>query len=530
VTPDEPASKPPVKVEGKDYDERVYRKGHPPHRVRNALILIALVIVGTYLAWTKSIPFQSHFELHAIFKNAANIRKDSPVRIAGVNVGKVESVESVCSSGLTGNCNSDYSDVTFTVDSNGQPVHSDAQVAIRPRIFLEGNFFLDVSPGSPSAHDLSSGDVIPITQTSTAVQLDQILTSLQAPDRANLQKLLEGYGTALTHKPSAKDDATQDPQVQGLTAAQAINQSFDYGATAARDSAIVNEALQGTEPHDLSNLIAGQARVFTALSGHESQLQGLVTNFNTFAGALADESANLQRSIKLLGPTLQIAEPALRHTNSTLPFLRTFARDLASGIKELPATIAASQPWLDQTAGLLSQNELGYVASQLRAAGPGAGKAAADGRGLLSQIGQLSGCVDNVLIPTSNVVISDSGSGYNFNPTNAPNYREFGYATTGLAGESQVFDGNGPMLRFFSAGGAVPAGGPVPNLRMPVPGGPAPQQDALWGGTTVPPIGTKPVASSEPPFRTDVTCQTNDIPDLNGPAANLGPTSPSIYP
>jgi hypothetical protein len=34
----------------KDYDERVYRKGHPPHRMRNALILIALVVAGTYLA------------------------------------------------------------------------------------------------------------------------------------------------------------------------------------------------------------------------------------------------------------------------------------------------------------------------------------------------------------------------------------------------------------------------------------------------------------------------------------------------
>ena len=107
---DERANKPPVEVHGKDYDERVYRKGHPPHRVRNALILIALVVVGTYLAWTKSIPFQSHFELHAVFKNAANIRKDSPVRIAGVNVGKVESVKSVCDNGLTGNCASNYSE------------------------------------------------------------------------------------------------------------------------------------------------------------------------------------------------------------------------------------------------------------------------------------------------------------------------------------------------------------------------------------------------------------------------------------
>ncbi len=527
MTPDERTAPPPP-PERKDYDERIYRKGHPPHRMRNALILIAVLIAGTYLAITKSLPFTSQFELHAVFKNAVNIRKDSPVRIAGVNVGKVESVNSVCDNGLTGNCESNYSDVTFTVDSNGQPIHSDAQIEIRPRIFLEGNFFLDVSPGSPSAHSLSSGDTIPVTQTSTAVQLDQILTSLQAPDRANLQKLLEGYGTALTHKPTAADDVTQDPLVQGKTAAEAINQSFTYGATAARDSAIVSQALQGTAPHDLSNLIAAQARVFGSLTSHESQLQGLISNFNTVAGALASESGNLQRTIRLLGPTLAIAEPSLRHTNATLPYLRAFARDLTPGIKELPATIAVSQPWIDQTAALLSKNELGYVASQLRAAGPGSGKAAADGRGLFSQIGLLSGCVDNVLLPTSDVVLSDSGGGYNFN-SNVPNFKEFGYVTTGLAGESDPFDGNGPSLRFFSAGGPAPPGGPVPNLRSPVPGGGF-QKDALWGGTTTPPIGTKPGLGTKPPFRTDVACQNNAIPDLNGPLANQGPPDPAPYP
>jgi phospholipid/cholesterol/gamma-HCH transport system substrate-binding protein len=521
--------RPAQPIKPKDYDERVYRKGNPPHRVRNGLILIALVVIGTYLAWTKAIPFQSHFELHAVFKNAVNIRKDSPVRIAGVNVGKVQSVKSVCENGLTGTCNSNYSDVTFTVDDNGQPIHSDAQIEIRPRIFLEGNFFMDVSPGSPSAHSLSSGDTIPVTQTSTAVQLDQILTSLQAPDRANLQKLLEGYGTSLTHKPTAADDATQDPLVQGKTAAEAINQSFEFGQTAARDSAIVNEALQGTEPHDLSELISAQARVFGALTGHESQLQGFVSNFNTVAGALADESANLQRTIRLLGPTLQVAEPSLRHTNSTLPFLRTFARDLTPGIKELPATIAASQPWLDQTAALLGKGELGFIASQLRAAGPGAGKSTADGRGLFSQIGLTSGCVDNVLLPTGDVVLSDSGSGYDFT-SGVPNFKEFGYATTGLAGESGTFDGNGPSLRFFSAGGPTPTGGPVPNLRSPVAGAVSTRGSALWGGTTTPPIGTRPGLGSKPPFRTDVACQSNPIPDLNGPLAAQGPTDPSPFP
>lgn len=521
-----PAPRVPQK---KDYDERIYRKGHPPHRTRNALILIALVIIGTYLAWTKSIPFESHFELKAVFQNAVNIRKDSPVRIAGVNVGKVESVRSVCSTGETDNCQSDYSEVTFTVDDNGQPVHSDAQVEIRPRIFLEGNFFLDLSPGSPSAHDLSSGDTIPVTQTSTAVQLDQVLTSLQAPDRANLQKLLQGYGQALNHKPSAADDATQDPEVQGLTAAQAINKSFSYGATGARDSAIVNEALQGTSPHDLSTLIAGQAKAFGALVGHESQLQGLVSNFNTFTGALAQESSNLERTIRQLGPTLNVAEPALRHTNATLPFLRANALALAKGIPELPATIAASQPWLNQTAALLGRNELGYIASQLRAAGPGAGKSAADGRGLFTQIGLLGGCVNNVLEPAGNVVLNDSGPGYDFT-TDVPNFKEFGYAASALAGDGVIFDGNGPVLRLFAAGGPTPVGGPVPNLRSPVPNAVSTRGNALWGGSTTPPIGTRPGLGTKPPFRTDVACQNNPLPDLNGSLAAQGPPDPAAYP
>ena len=91
-------------------------------------------------------------------------------------------------------------------------------MTIRPRLFLEGNFFLDLRPGSPSAPDLSSGGDIPVSQTATAVQLDQILTSLQKGNRTDLKQALAGYGSALTHKPTPAEDKTQSPSVHGLTA------------------------------------------------------------------------------------------------------------------------------------------------------------------------------------------------------------------------------------------------------------------------------------------------------------------------
>src|SRR5205085_1354337 len=118
------------------------------------------------------------------------------------------------------------------VDDQGLPLHTDAQVQIRPRLFLEGNFFLDLQPGSPSAPELPDGGTIPITQTATAVQLDEVLTALQKPARRGLQRLLEGYGTGLTYQPTAADDADQDPIVQGETAAKSLNDAFKYGGPA----------------------------------------------------------------------------------------------------------------------------------------------------------------------------------------------------------------------------------------------------------------------------------------------------------
>ena len=206
----------------------------------------------------------------------------------------------------------DAAKVTFTVADEGQPIHSDAEIEIRPRLFLEGNFFLDVRPGSPSAPELEDGGEIPITQTATAVQLDEVLTALQEPQRRGLQRLLEGFGTALTYEPTPADDVTQDVIVQGETAAESLNDAFRYGGPAGRNTAIVADALRGEEPRDLARMIKATGVVFQKLASVEADLQDLVTNLNVTAGAFASESENLSRSVELLDPTLSEAEVSLR--------------------------------------------------------------------------------------------------------------------------------------------------------------------------------------------------------------------------
>src|SRR4029077_4862434 len=311
--------------------------------------------------------------------------------------------------------------------------------AIRPRIFLEGNFFVELDPGSPSAAEMDSGATIPVSRTSTGVQLDEVLSALQSPVRADLSRLLESYGTALTHKPTAAEDANQLPEVHGKTGAEAFNGALKYGGDAGRYSAQVTNAFLGTQQRDLSRLVAGAGRTFGALASREADLQGLIDNFNVFTGALAAQSTNLSTTVHLLAPTLRTAHASLVSLNRTLPPLRTHAIELTPAVAQLPGLISASKPWLAQVRPLLSGKEGGGVAKLLAESTPGLAGAAQAGKEVaLPQLNRLSLCTTKVLVPTANQTIDDRFS------TGGPNYREFLYNLVNFASFAQNYDGNGP--------------------------------------------------------------------------------------
>jgi phospholipid/cholesterol/gamma-HCH transport system substrate-binding protein len=465
------------------------------------LIVAILALVASYLAFVKELPFTSPgYEVTATFDNAATLRETAPVRIAGVNVGEVTNVEA----------EGEAAKVTFTVDDGGQPIHADASVEIRPRLFLEGNFFLDVDPGSPGAPELDNGGNIPITQTATAVQLDEVLTALQAPDRRGLQRLLTGYGTALTYEPTAADDVDQDTSVHGESAAESLNDAFRYGGPAGRGTAIVNTALLGERPHDLSGFIRDFGEVFAKLSSRERDLAELITNFNVFSGALAAESQNLADTVSELAPTLEQTRPSLARLSDALPPLRRLAIELRPGVQELPATIAAGTPWLDQSRLLLRSSELGGLARLLRDTAPGLAEAAVASRTLFNEQTALARCTSQVLVPTGDIVVDSRF------PTGQPNFNDFFYGITSFAGHIQGFDGNGSYIRFQAGGGPQLVQGNNPS------GAGLAQQFFNFANVIEQPQGIQPfVPDQPPPFRQDFPCQRNPVPNINGPAGDV---------
>ena len=484
----------------KRYDELPVVEMQKSNPVRFGLVVLAIAAIVVYFGFTKHIPYTHGFRLKGAFSTAVNISPKSPVRIAGVNVGAVSSVQRVGDTGV----------VSMEISGAGLPIHSDATLKIRPRTFLEGNSFIELQPGTPSGRTLSSGATIPVTQTSDPVQLDQVLDALNTDTRSNLQTFLAEYGSALTRKPTPAQDAEQNPAVRGLNAAQALKKTYFDSPSALKGGAIVNQALGGVEQHDLSKTIAGIGRFTAALNVHEQQLGELIVNFNTFLGSFAAQSTSLSAAIAQLPGALQNAGRAFTNFNAAAPSIRTFSLDLVPGARQTPSTIAAALPWIEQVKASLAPSELGGVAKGLREAAPTIAGLIVPQPAFFKQSDLLAKCFTKVVLPSGNTKLQDGTSS-----SGVEAYKEFWYSMAGLAGVGQSFDGNGLTTRFMvGTGSQTLRSAPVSTVGAPGSG------LRLLTHTSQPPQGTRPAfPATEPPYKPLVPCYTQALQEFNGPLA-----------
>jgi phospholipid/cholesterol/gamma-HCH transport system substrate-binding protein len=493
----------------KRYDRTPVVELQKTNPVRFGLVVIVITAIVVYFGFTKRIPGEHGFRLNAAFNTAVNIAPKSPVRIAGVDVGTVSSVKRVGNTGV----------VSMEITKTGLPIHADATLKIRARLLLEGNWFVELQPGTPSARTLSSGATIPVTQTSDPVQLDQLLDALNTDTRANLQTFLIEFGSALTREPTAAENAEQNPAVRNLNAAQAIKKTYLDAPEALKGGAIVNQAFAGVEQNDLSNLISGTDKLSAALNVHEQQLSELFVNFNTFLGSLAAQSSSLSAAVAQLPGALQNAGRAFANVNASAPSLRQFSLDLVPGVEQTGPTITAAFPWIAQLKASLSPQELGGLATGLQAAAPTIAGLIVPQPAFFKQIDQFSKCLSNVIFPSVETKLQDGS-----NTSGVEDYKEFWSSMVGLAGVGQGFDGNGPLTRFMISTGSQTLKS-APATAVGVSSG----RDnlPLLARTSQPPLGTKPAfPATEPAYKPLVPCYTQAVSNFNGPLSE-GPADGS---
>ncbi|HEX8647976.1 MAG TPA: MlaD family protein [Thermoleophilaceae bacterium] len=447
------------------------------------LIAVTLAFVAVWLAFGGPHPYHRPYKLKMVVESASELHSRTPVRIAGVEVGKVKKVERGPGSLAT---------VTMEIEQRGLPIHRDATAKVRPRIFLEGNFFVDVSPGTPSSPRMKDGGTIPIGQTAMPVQLDQVLSALRHSNRRDLLDTVKNLAAALDGG-----------------GAQALNASMPYAAPAFVQGAQAFEALRGTEEHDLSRTIASSQRLMTALADREGDLADAVTGLARTSVALAGRREQLARSIPEFDALQREARPAFTALNHLFPTARRLVADIRPGLRELPETLRIANPVLGQLEGLLGPAE---VPALVRTGGPAIRALARlqpHLRGLLAQLAPVIDCVKDNVIPMLTDSIEDPP--LTDGRPKLPIYRELLNGFAGQTSGSQNFDGNGHSLRYHAGFGDESFGtGYVPSAG-----------EAVVGVSPEPLLGSRPRFTGQvPPYRADVPCRTQKVVDLR---AETGP-------
>jgi virulence factor Mce-like protein len=447
---------------------RNQRRGLSPTAV--GLLAVVLIAGGMYFAFTKAVPFKGTYEIEAVVKTANQVQNGSFVRIAGVNVGKVTKVEAV------GN-NQQAARVTMQIDEKGRPIHKDATMRVRPRILLEGNFFVDLEPGTPSAPEMDDGETIPIQNTAGPVQFDQVLGAFTSDTRKDLKLLLRELNKGL-----------------GDGGAQAINRTYDDAAPAYRGSAVVNEAMLGQRDGDLSGYVRSAGRVAEGLDRNRAQLKSLISDLRTTAGAFAARDQDLSAAIAELPRTLRVGRPALAALNDALPTVRRFTADLRPGVRSSGPALDAQVPFVRELRGLVGQDELRGLAADLRPTVPALAQLNKATIPLLQQVRAASSCQNEVVLPWTKDTVPDPDF-----PAIGPVFQEQTKPLVGLAGESRSFDANGQWFRVALNSGQF--GTPLSDGRTLL--------------TDKPVLGVNPPPPAKrPPLRPDVPCETQVKPDL----------------
>lgn len=463
------------------------RRGGRTAELRAALIAATLIVVGTVLVFTKSNPFASPYEVRAVFSTVATLHTGSEVRIGGLRVGKVTAIDRGPAPRTTR--------VTMRIDEREPEIRVDARLSLQPRLALEGNGYIRVQPGSPTAPALPRDATIPLRQTSVAVQVDQAITMFDAPTREAFADIIATFGRGLGSEPPSP--RTPRPGYAELRdAADAFARSLGTISIAAR-------AVRGRKPGDLRAAGQGTGEMTAQLAQDPKALAGLVTNYAAVSRALAARDGELEASLRGLATTVAQAPGQLRRVDAALPALERFADVLDPALRHAPPALRALTATAREVRLISRPAELPRLMARLRPVTSSLPVLERRLGAVLPQVTAIGNCLHRTVVPSLNMKIDDGPLS-----TDRPVWQEALHMAASLAGAASGFDANGGTLRLGvteseQAVGINTGTGPLGRLSGLAPDGDV-GLNPTWLGYNI-----------YPAARPDQPCAEQRLPDYN---------------
>jgi virulence factor Mce-like protein len=334
-------------------------------RILAAVAVIALVAASAlFVAAGGGSGDGGTYLVRAVFDNANFVIPGEDVKVAGVKVGKIDSLDLTPQHKAV---------VVLRIDDAAfKPFRSDAHCQIRPQSLI-GEQFVECTPTQPRADGaqpppelakIKSGTgkgqhLLPIQNTTTPVGLDLIGDTLRLPYRERLTLVINELGAGLAGNGDALRDAIRraDPALQQTDRVLAI---------------------LAKQNRTLADLARNSDIALAPLARERARVSGFITKASVTGAATASRGQDLERSLEKLpgflraltptaaqlGKTADQITPALNSLRAHAPDINTFIKGLGPfSTAALPAfrelgktadvgsrTLTASQPVIEDLA------------------------------------------------------------------------------------------------------------------------------------------------------------------------------------
>jgi phospholipid/cholesterol/gamma-HCH transport system substrate-binding protein len=242
----------------------------------------------------------SGYTVTAEFENAGQLVEGNEVRIGSNRAGSVKSIE----------LGDDYrAEVEIELDEDQGPLREGSVLTVRvPGLAGLAGRYVSIEPGPKGAPAIPDGGEIPVEETEPPVDVDQVLSALDARTVSDLRDLVQRSAAGL--------EGQGDDLGRALVALNpALSQTSQTLREAVRDKAALRRLLRET------------ADVVSELALRRRDLATGTAAAAAATGAVADERQALAR-------TLELSPPVLRQANTAFVNLRAALADFRPAIPE----------------------------------------------------------------------------------------------------------------------------------------------------------------------------------------------------
>jgi phospholipid/cholesterol/gamma-HCH transport system substrate-binding protein len=281
-----------------------------------AALVVAVAVVGYVLVRGAG----EKYVVKATFENASQLVRGNEVQVAGVKIGSVEDMR------LT---NEGMAEVSLRIENQEYvPVRRGTEAIVR-MASLTGvaNRYIDLRlpPGKTAA--LPNGGRIPTSDTTSAVDLDQLLDALDENARKDLQGVIQGFGKQYSGR-----------------AKEAARGWLYLNPNLAATSRLFEELTRDTPA--LKEFIGANAQLMTDLASKREDLAGVVDELATMTGAIGNRKESLADAIHRLPPFLRRANTTFVNLRAALDDLRPLVEESKPVTPKLRRFLAELRPFV----------------------------------------------------------------------------------------------------------------------------------------------------------------------------------------